>query len=90
MAHAGWPRALQMMPGESPGRCAAPHPRGVKPPVVSGVVLLVVVVVLGSAAGRCGGVVAAALGMFAVDGALRLAHPHQRYKARDSLGISGG
>ena len=51
-----------MMPGESPGRCAAPHPRGVEPPVVSGVVVLVVVV--GSAAGRCGGVVAAVLGMF--------------------------
>ena len=69
VAHAGWPRALQMMPGESPGRCAAPHPRGVEPPVVSGVVVLVVVVVLGSAAGRCGGVVAAVLGMFSVDGA---------------------
>ena len=42
-----------MMPEETPGRCSAPHPRGVKPPVVSGVVVLVVVVVVvGSAAAR--------------------------------------
>ena len=42
-----------MMPEETPGRCSAPHPRGVQPPVVSGVVVLVVVVVVvGSAAAR--------------------------------------
>ena len=88
VAQAGWPRTLQMMPGESPGRCSAPPssrcaaPRGERRGGVGG----------GGGGGGlcCCQVVAAALGMFAVDGALRRAHPHQRYKARGPLGISGG